>query len=392
MTDEQVLYLTLVALYLLECAVWVPRGSAAFISSGSGPAKLRFPRRHVSNNRGGLVLGPLVPGAGTVFVVPQWPVSMGPEGALGWVAESLELEARAHQNGVLARFDDMPAARVDGRDVTVGGAVLTTAASAGFARRVAEAIERVRGLAGPEREAAIRVLVEEHVDAEAARRRAEEVLRGTGALRWASLALALIVFAAAPAAVMTFGLEVIWLPVLLGVYMGTWTCAALFYRAHKRLVPGALLERIGQTILYSLYPIGAIRAADAIGRGALHGVHPLAAAVALAPPEAQRELAEHLLRDARWPRRPVCLNEEPAAQAIEAFYRAALLERVAKLAEKAGVSAEKVMAPPEAEEGAASYCPRCRAQFEKDTEACADCGGVPVQPFPKAAATRPDAP
>jgi hypothetical protein len=384
MTDEQALYLTLLALYLLECAVWVPRGSAALISKASGEAKLRFPRQGVSNNRGGLVLGPLVPGSGAVFVVPQWPVSIGPEGALAWVAESLELEQRAHQNGLLARFDDTQPAKADARDVMVGDAVLATTASAGLARRVAEAIEKVRGAPGKKRKAVLDSILTEHVDVEIARRRAEEVWSATRALRWASLALAGIVFAGAPAAVMGFGLEVVWLPVLIAVYAATWTCAALFFRAHKKVSPGARLERIGQTILFAIYPIGAIRATDAIGRSALHGVHPLAAAVALAPPEQQRDLAAHLLRDARFPRRPVCLNEDPAAEAIEAFFREALLRHLTKLAEKAGVSSDQVTAPPAPEEGCSTYCPRCHAQFEKDTEACADCGGVPVLPLPAA--------
>jgi hypothetical protein len=389
MTDEQALYLTLIALYLLECAVWVPRGSAAFITKASGEARLRFPRQGVSNNRGGLVIGPLVPGAGAVFVVPQWPVSIGPEGALGWVAESLEREQRAHQNGALARFEDMPPAKVDGRDVTAGDAILTTAASAGLASRVAEAIEQVRGAPAKKREAAIEAILAAHVDEGLARRRAEEVFRATEALRWASLVLAVIVFAGAPAAVMSFGLEAIWLPVLGVIYAATWTCAALFYRAHKKLLPGSRIERVGQTILCALFPIGAMRATDAIGRIALHGVHPLAAAVALAPPEQQRELAAHLLRDARWPRRPVCLNDEPAAEAIEAFFRKALLGHLTRLAGKAGVSSDQVTAPPAPEEGCIAYCPRCHAQFEKDTEACADCGGVPVLPLAAAPAPSP---
>lgn len=381
MTDEQALYLTLFALYLLECAIWVPRGSAAILRKASGKTKLRFPRRGVSNNRGGLVIGPLVPGSGTVFVVPQWPVSIGPEGALAWVAESLELEQRAHQNGLLAPFEDSQPAKADVRDVMIGNAVLATTASAGLARRVADAIEKVRGAPQKKRKAIIEEILSEHADAEIARRRAEEVFQATRALRWASLALAVIVFIGAPAAVMSFGLEIIWLPVLAAVYAATWTCAALFFKAHKKIFPGARLERAGQTILFALYPIGAIRATDAIGRSALHGVHPLAAAVALASVEQQRELAAHLLRDARWPRRPVCLNEEPAAEAIEASFRKALLVHITKLAEKAGVSSEQAMAPPKPEEGCSMYCPRCLAQFEKDTEACADCGGVPALPL-----------
>jgi hypothetical protein len=82
----------------------------------------------------------------------------------------------------------------------------------------------------------------------------------------------------------------------------------------------------------------------------------------------------------------VCLNADPAAEAIEELFRNELLRHLTKLAEKARVSSEQATAPPAPEEGCSLYCPRCRAQFEKDTEACSDCGGVPVRSIAGASA------
>jgi hypothetical protein len=389
MTEEQSLYIALVVLYILECTAYVPRGSAAFIRKAAGKALLRFPRRGVSNNRGGLVLGPLVPGAGTVFVVPQWPVALGEEGALGWVAESLELEERAHQTGAFVRFEEMPKpARADFRDVVAGGVTLASVSSSLFARRVAEGIESVRGAPKEKRAEAIDAIIAAHTDVEGARRRVDQVERETAALRWAGFAIAIVVFLVAPAAVMTLGLGRIWLPLLAGVFAVTWVGAALFFRAHRRLLPDERLERIGLLLLIGFMPISpllAVRAVDAIARSALHGYHPLAVALAIAPPEQQRSFALHLLRDARWPRRPVCLSDDPAAQAVEESYREALRRGLMTIAEEASIPVAEATSPPAQEEGAKSYCPRCLSQLEQDIEACADCGGVPVKAFERLA-------
>jgi hypothetical protein len=216
------------------------------------------------------------------------------------------------------------------------------------------------------------------------------VYRETAALRWASFALAILIFVGAPAASITLGFARIWLLLLAGVFLATWITGALFFRAHRRLLPEARLERIGQLAMVALLPISpliAVRAVDAIARSALHGFHPLAVAIALTPPEQQRAFATHLIRDARWPRRPVCLSDEPGAPRVEAAYREALLRHLEELAEQASIAAADVTARPALEEGLAarSYCPRCHAQFEHDVDVCADCGGVPVEAFERSA-------
>lgn len=378
MTDEQALYVTLVVLYLVECAAWVQRGSAAFVGK-VGEARVVFPRRGLSNNRGGLVLGPIVPLRGATFLVPQWPVSMAAKGVLGWVAESLELAERAFQSGVYRRFDDFKRARADGRDVSLDGEEIAQAPSLRMARRVAEGIEALRALDEGARPAAIEAMLSTQMDAAGARRQVEAFYRETRALRAASLVVVIIAFAVWPAVVIGVGLEGTWL-LLLGVtYLATWVVAALFFRAHRRLFPEARAERWGQTALVALLPISAMRASDAIARTLLHGYHPLAAAIALAPPARVAELSGHLIRDARSPRRPVCVNEEAEAQAVEAWYREALRKAVERAARGAGVDVDKVTAAPAPEDASIrSYCPRCLAQYGEDTKVCADCGDVPV--------------
>jgi hypothetical protein len=113
----------------------------------------------------------------------------------------------------------------------------------------------------------------------------------------------------------------------------------------------------------------------------LHGFHPLAVAAALAPREAFQRLAAHLLRDAAHPRHPACLSEDPEAQEVEAWFRGALRRRIEDLIQREGLDAAAMTAPPkpgEDDAAARRYCPRCQALYGEDTEACEDCGGVPV--------------
>jgi hypothetical protein len=388
MTDEQGLYLALVVLYLIECATWVQRGAAAFIAKAPERAAIAFPRRGLSNNRGGAVIGRLLPGAVATFVVPQWPVSLAKEGVLGWVAESLELAERAFQTGLYRRFEDVDRVRADGRDVIVGRDTLITAASPKLAGRVAAEIARVRDLPKTKRPAAIEEMLAGLFDVAGVRSRTGEFWKETRALRVASMAVAAVAFIGAPAAVIALGIEGSWYIVLGALYLATWVVAVLFFRAHRRLSPASGVERIGQVILVALLPISAMRASDGIARTLLHGFHPLAVAAALAPRDALERLTGHLLRDATFPRRPACLIDDPEAEEVESWYRGALRRRIEELAKREGLDTAAMTAAPAPrtdDAGARRYCPRCLEQYGEDTEACGDCGGVPVRALTKGA-------
>jgi hypothetical protein len=58
--------------------------------------------------------------------------------------------------------------------------------------------------------------------------------------------------------------------------------------------------------------------------------------------------------------------------------------------EKKGIDAKLLLAAPEREDGCVVYCPRCRAQYTKAREDCADCGYGALLAFEEqAAAERP---
>ena len=382
MSEELTLYATLVAVYLVECLVWVPRGAVAFVARAAGRARLAFPSRTFSTPRGGVVVGRLLPGTLSAFVVPQWPLSMDDRGVLGWVAECLAGDERALHTGAYRRWEDMPRIEADLRKVVVDGETLATLPSARFATHVAATLREVRALPEAQRRARLEAIRRRLFDVAGVQRRIAELETASASLRVASVCVAAIVFGGLPLLTARFGLERAWPLALAAVYIPSWVVTVLFVRAHRRISPHARLERWGNAALCALLPLSAVRAADALARTLLHGFHPLAVGVAvLDRPELERFVAA-LLRDARHPRHPVCPGDAAEATQVEAAHRAAMLGLIEDAARSAGVDPAAVLRAPEREEGSSGFCPRCLAQYEAAGVRCEDCGGVPLAPFP----------
>jgi hypothetical protein len=383
-SEELTLYATLVAVYLLECLVWVPRGAVAFVAHSAGRARLVSPARTFSTPRGGVVFGRLLPGTPSAFVVPQWPLSMDARGVLGWVAECLAGDERAFHSGAYRRWEEMARVDADLRKVIVDREAMATLPSARFAAEVAATLREVRALPAVERPERLEAIRRRLFDVAAVRRRLAELEASTSALRVASACVAAIVFGGLPLLTVRFGLERAWPLALLLVYLPSWVVAVLFVRAHRRICPAARLERWGNAALCALLPLSAIRATDALARTLLHGFHPLAVGAAVLDRPDLERFAAALLRDARHPRHPVCPGDSAEVAQVEAAHRAAMLGLLGDVAREAGVDAGAVLGAPEPEEGSSRFCPRCLAQYGALGTRCEDCGGVPLAPFPAA--------
>jgi hypothetical protein len=158
-------------------------------------------------------------------------------------------------------------------------------------------------------------------------------------------------FAIAPAVVYWRGLAATWPTLLLsGLVILAFTLYA-FWTAHAELFPGGRAERREKTILMALSPLGAVRAVDHLSHRLLAATHPLVAAVELCD-------RSELVRLARW------------------MYFAAPDAALRRLLEDCDLW-QAVISPPECgEPGAATFCPRCHAQYSRDTGECSDCAGV----------------
>ncbi|MBK9265371.1 MAG: hypothetical protein IPM54_37000 [Polyangiaceae bacterium] len=382
MTDGETLYLVLVILYLLEGAAWVPRGSIALCARSADWALPRLPHRTIGNARGGAVIGfPFLTNA-TVFIVPQWPVSLSPDGVLFWVAESMELEERPDHPGHFFHFDAIRDVSAHGRNVWLNGESILELTSPNMARQLVEIITHLQTLPRNERAAAIDEFLAKRFDVEAAKSRLRDFYAQTAGLRTSSFVLWLVTLVLVPALAMRLGFERIWIVAIGAVYLATWVTATLWVRLHRKYFPLERLERWGYAIMLGLVPVSGMRAVDLLAKKILHDFHPAAAVAAVAPQNRLKRFLSYLLRDARHPMLPSCPTDDPDARATEAFYRNAMTNRMAKMASSLSFNPDELSALPAATgdiEGE-MCCPRCHARYAPEMRVCEDCGGVGLEP------------
>lgn len=122
----------------------------------------------------------------------------------------------------------------------------------------------------------------------------------------------------------------------------------------------------------AVYPVAALRPLGHLSRSLYRRFAPPAALAALLPPSALADFAARELARARLSRAATPPELAPAWEARR--------EALSAVLAAAGLSEAEVSAPPAPEEGAAGYCPLCRAQYRPGFGRCADCG-VAAEPL-----------
>lgn len=378
MTDSETLYLVLVALYLLEGAAWVPRGSIALCARGADWALPRLPHRTLGNARGGGVIGfPFLSGA-TVFIVPQWPVSLSPQGVLFWVAESMELEERAEHPGHFFTFDAIQKISADGRTISVNGESLGDVVSPGMAAQIVEIVQSLKQLPEKKRAKAIDEHLAKRFDVAVTKSRLQTFYEDSANLRTASFITWFIMLVIVPALSIRLGFERIWMLGLGMIYLSMWITTALWISLHRKYFPAERLARWGYGFMVALVPVSAMRAVDLLAKRLLHDVHPGTAVAAMVPPERAQRFLSYLLRDARFPMQPTSPSDEDDVRSTEAYHRNAVANHLAKMVQSLGHNPDELAAIPVATgdiEGE-MVCPRCHARYASEMRKCEDCGGI----------------
>jgi hypothetical protein len=150
---------------------------------------------------------------------------------------------------------------------------------------------------------------------------------------------------------------------------------AAFVLAHRRLVPGALDERMQHAVAMVLAFPAACRACDVVARHALAEFHFLAVARALGDERALREAARHELTLLRRPSARGWLPDDGAAREALDEAREQAYERLARYVKTAGIDVAALLAAPAARSGDAGVivCPSCHSEYVAGTVRCAGC-------------------
>jgi hypothetical protein len=382
MSDLQLLFAVLVALYLWECACWVGRASVMVRTWLGRTWRMAEPGTVSGNQRGGFVFAPPLPPLGNVLVGSQLAVSLSPQAVLAYVAAWVNPGGRPPQSGRLVRLDEIKTVEARGKKVLVNGELLLKAGSAAAAVRLSETLKQVAALPLAKRAGALERMMAESLDVKAIKQRWEEFEKCRVNLRPLTNWLFVYLFGVVPLASWWFGLSRAWAALLVALAVTTGSIMFVFRRAHLRLYPKAEDERFSQSLMVLLYPALAIRAEDLLSRPLLESFHPLAVVQVFCPETEFRSFAGRMLRELNYPALPVCASADPAVVESEQLSRQLLLRPVEKLIQKSGLDPKEMLKAPErAEDTCRSYCPRCLAQFTSIDGLCADCGGMGLIPF-----------
>lgn len=386
MSDVQLLFVVVVALYIWECACWLRRHGLAFASWLGRRWRALPPGGLIANQNGGFVFAPPLPPLGTIFVTHQFPLSFSPEAVLGFVATNVNPGWRPAQTGKLFRLDGIRETRVHGRKLLINGETLATFASPALARHAGNLLQQLLKLNPAERTATLARFYRANLDARSAETRCREFQTRARAVRLLANFLFAYVLLLIPAVVWIVGIKLSWLGLLLGLLALTTATAVCFRRAHRALYPEAADERFTHTLTILLAPTTAMRAVDALSRPLLEGFHPLAAAKVLLSQEDFHQMARRLWLDLQHPALPQTPSPDPAITGAELLSRRAWQEAVSHFLQSNGMNPDQLAQPPAPNDDTCrAYCPRCLAQFTAAAENCPDCGGLPLLAFKSAA-------
>lgn len=276
MTDNQVLVLILLLVYLSECVAWVPNTAAAFQFSRPRRGKVNAPGKGLGNDRGRFVLSHPIPMLAGIHIV------------------------------------------------SYGG---------------------------------------RNVDAAAAASLWEGFRRTTRWLRFSAFVCFLLLFGLIPVVWKFYRADTV--QMLAAFLLLLFVCSVtgvLHFHAHQNYFPKQRWDRWQQSIFAALVPTHASRAHDTLGRDLLKSFHPLIIAELALPKESFQQFATKWLREATHP-----LPGHPPTD----------LTQVEPFLTAQGIT----LSPPQAEDGATQYCPRCHALFSPAASVCEDCQNLPLAGF-----------
>jgi hypothetical protein len=378
MSEVLLLFAVLAALYLWECACWLPQGSIACLTWLGKKWRVTRPGQFFGNQFGGFVLAFPLPPMGSIVTGNQLPFSVSPEGIATPTASRLP--------AIFLPFPDIKTIECQGRKIIINGSTFLKLSSPTLADVLTRQISDLKNETSERRPAAIEKMYRTMFDTKAIQTRWRKFEQRSGIIRWAANGLFFLIFAIAPAAIIHFGLSATWLPLLIGILAFTMTLATVCYRIHKHFFPAADDDRFTNTVTVLLAPATALRTRDLLSRRMLEAFHPLAIACVFCPEDNFRQYAEKTVRDLRYSIPPPTSSTAPAQKEIETYSRQPSLAAIEKFLTKNKINPEDLCrAPKPSDENCHAYCPRCLSQFTTLEGSCDDCGGVPLVAFKKAA-------
>jgi hypothetical protein len=356
MRDLVVLLVVVALVYLFQCICWAPAQAQVFLLEADEPSRRKRGFLWSALKLAGYWANPLPPLQ--PLLVVDWPEFQLTAEALRTVAETEPIP-----------WEQVKLTRAGGKLLCNGVRIFQGGADQ--AKACEELLLRVKQAKAKDRQKMIAAWLRKATDLEAIKKRLELF---DGKTRWLEFAVNLqffLLFLVTPLAFFRFGSRALW-PMLGAVVATSIFIVWRLWRGHKALFPADGDARFKSVFSALLSPIHAIRALDALTHDLLAGFHPVAVAGVICSAQEFEAFAGEQLRTMRF------------SQSGASWYAEQLRAALEKTVGKKGIPAQRLLAAPEREGECVQYCPRCRAQYTKEREECADCGFGPLAEFDQA--------
>jgi len=344
------LLVVVLLVYLFQCLCWAPTRAHVFsLEPGGESGRKRRGFLWSALKLTGYWANPLPPLQ--PLLVVDWP-QFQPE------AEILRI-VPADAEPVAIAWEELKVSRSGSKLLCNGTVVLQGGAEQ--LKRSHEFLDKLKRAKAKERKKLIEAWLRKATDAVAIEERLTQFCRKS---RWLDIAVNLqffLLFMIVPMAFFRFGSRALW-PMVGAVLATSIFIAWRSVKLHKYFFLGDGEGRFKSVFSTVLSPIYAIRAGDALARDLLAGFHPVAVAGVMCSKKDLEAFAGEQLRISKFSSRGA------------SWYGEQLQVALTRTLEKKGVDVKRLLAAPERERGCVLYCPRCRAQYTKAREACADCG------------------
>jgi hypothetical protein len=379
--------IAIVVIYLSECVVWTRRGAAVVTAPLVGlfgrlgrhlPRSFGAPPAALGTPAGAFTpLMPLPP-FGRVFIVEAWPFSMTTTHVLAATSGSIGKASRAKMTGTCVAWVDVKTITVDDKAIRINGQPFCDTSSNRHVKNASRVLRAVHAAPESERQALIDTELAAHFDVVRTQRLVMTEGKKTLSMLMVNTILFAVLFGWVPFVVNRIGLTK-WQHLIGGVYSFVVLGAALFYVAHRSLMPKDRGDRWLNTLLALPTPTLTMRSIDKLSRHLLSDQHPLAAAAAIFAGKNDMTQVGELFRDLDHPRRPVLPTQDDTALAVDVTFRAAQRRCASAELQRAGIDVAALVAAPTLPKGFTWFCLRCHDAYRDNiATGCASCGGVPL--------------
>jgi hypothetical protein len=358
MRDLVVLLVVVALVYLFQCICWAPAQAQVFLLNAGEPGRRKRGFLWSALKLTGYWANPLPPLQ--PLLVVDWP-------EFQLTAEGLRVAAEAETTA----WDKVMLTRAGGKLLCNGAKIFQGGADQ--VKACEELLLRVKQAKAKDRQKMIAAWLRKATDLEAIKKRLELF---DSKARWLEFAVNLqffLLFLITPLGFFRFGSRALW-PMLAAVLTTSVFIVWKLWGAHKALFPADGDARFKSVFSALLSPIHAIRALDALTHDLLGGFHPVAVAGAICSAQEFEAFAGEQLRAIKF------------SQSGASWYQQQLQAALESMLQKKGIPAQRLLQAPEREGECMQYCPRCRAQYTKAREECADCGFGPLLEFDQAPA------